>query len=129
MKQEIPTPIFAAIIAVAVLVVGFVLWRHYSEPATLPAGMTTPSYHTGSTAPPTSERGPLGAARRVLLLHQQLARRRRGVPAAPSPSSRHSAPPRPPRRLRAALRRRGGCLPTRPRGVEAGPGQPPGARH
>jgi hypothetical protein len=48
MKQEISAPVFAAIVAVAVLVVGFILWRHYSAPPAMPPGMAAPSYHSGS---------------------------------------------------------------------------------
>jgi hypothetical protein len=44
LKQPIPTPVLTAIIAVAVLVAGFFLWRQYAAPPTMPAELAAPSY-------------------------------------------------------------------------------------
>jgi hypothetical protein len=41
MRNSVPTPVAAGIIAVLVLVAAFLLWRHYFAPPALPAGMAS----------------------------------------------------------------------------------------
>ena len=41
MRNSVPTPLAAGIIAVLVLVAGFLLWRQYFAAPTLPAGMAS----------------------------------------------------------------------------------------